>query len=240
MPRTTGGELFPLDVWLYGKNWVDSPLAPSERSVVLQTLERMPEVSADVDIRFVRVTPAGRIWTTNALPPADTAMQWSVYEMDGTLRSRITTPPDFEPHEIGHDFVLGRATDPLDVNYIRQYELRKPVQSPVGRGLSAYTNEGVIAPEQRKIPDEVRSVIVSLLKNMASLQEIHYSENFTYTSDISNLPIEVPDEVRVTFIGAGPTGWTGLFHHIESGSSCVLSYGLTVPIGWMPGSIICP
>ena len=70
-------EPFPLDVWVHGLNWVDSPLAPNERSVVLQALARMPEVSHDVDIRFATVTPAGRIWATNALPPADTTMEWS-------------------------------------------------------------------------------------------------------------------------------------------------------------------
>lgn len=235
-----GGEPFPLDVWVHGKNWVDSPLAPSERSLVLETLARMPEVSPDVDIRFVRVTPAGRIWATNALPPADTAMEWSVYEMDGTLRARISTPPAFEPHEIGHDFVLGRATDPLDVNYVRQYEIRKPVRSPVGRGLAAYTKVGLAVPEEPKIPDEVRSVITSLMKRMASLQEMHYAENFSYTSDISELAIELPEEVRVTFVEASPTGWTSLFHHVATGSSCVLTYGSGAPIGWVSGSIICP
>jgi len=125
-------EPFPLDVWVHGVNWVDSPLAPNERSVVLETLARMPEVSPDVDIRFVKVTPAGRIWATNTVPPADTTIDWSVYEMDGTLRARISTPPAFEPHEIGHDFVLGRATDPLDVNYVRQYEIRNPAITKVG------------------------------------------------------------------------------------------------------------
>ena len=235
-----GGDPFPLDIWVHGKNWVDSPLAPNERSVVLQTLARMPEVPPGVDIRFVKVTPAGRIWATHALPPADTAMAWSVYEMDGTLRARISTPPAFEPHEIGHDFVLGRATDPLDVNYIRQYEILKPDRSPVGRGLAAYMNGAEALPEQQEIPEEVRSVMTSLVKFMARAQEIYYSQNYSYSSDISQLEIEVPEEIRVTFIRAGRTGWTGFFHHLGTGSSCVLTYGAGAPIGWVSGSIICP
>lgn len=233
-------EPFPLDVWVHGVNWVDSPLAPNERSVVPQTLARMPEVSPDVDIRFVKVTPAGRIWATNALPPADTTIQWSVYEMDGTLRAHISTPPAFEPQEIGHDFILGLATDALGVNYIRQYEIQKPDGSPVGRGLAAYMNGVVAVPEQPEIPDEVQSVMRSLVLNMASAQEIHYSQNFSYTSDISELGIELPEEVRVTFIKAGRSGWTGFFHHIETGSSCVLTYGADAPIGWAAGAMICP
>ena len=235
-----GGGPFPLDVWVHGRTWVDSPLAPNERYLVLQTLARMPEIPPDVDIRFVKVTPAGRIWATNALPPADTTMEWSVYEMDGTLRARISTPPAFEPHEIGHDFVLGRATDPLGVNYVRQYEIQKPDRSPVGRGLAAYTNGGVAVPEQPKIPDDVRSVMTSLIGRMASAQEMQYAVNFSYTSDISKLAIELPEEVRVTLVKAGPTGWIGFFHHVETGGSCVLTYGANAPIGWVSGSIICP
>ena len=234
-----GDDPFPLDVWVHAKNWVDSPLAPSQRSLVLQTLAQMPEVSPDVAIRFVKVTPAGRVWTTNALPPADTVLAWSVYEMDGTLLARVSTPPRFDPHEVGHDFVLGRATDPLDVNYVRQYAIQKPDQSPVGRGLAAYTSGAVAVPEQQEIPDEVRSVITSLMKNMASAQEIYYSSKFSYSSDISQLEIELPDEVQVTFIKAGPTGWTGFFHHADTGGSCVLTYGAGAPIGWVSGAIIC-
>ena len=233
-------EPFPLDVWVHGVNWVDSPLAPNERSVVLQALARMPEVPPEVDIRFVAVTPAGRIWATNALPPADTTMQWSVYEMDGTLRAHISTPAAFEPQEIGHDFILGRATDPLGVNFVRQYEIQKPDGSPVGRGLAAYTSEGAAVPELQEIPEEVRSVMRSLVRSMASAQEIHYSQNFSYTSDISELTIELPEEVRVTFVQAGRGGWTGFFHHLETGNSCVLTYGAGAPIGWAPGAIICP
>ena len=233
-------EPFPLDVWVHGVNWVDSPLAPNERSVVLQTLARMPEVPLDVDIRFVKVTPAGRIWATNALPPADTTIQWSVYEMDGTLRAHISTPPAFEPQEIGHDFILGLATDPLGVNYIRQYEIQKPDGSPVGRGLASYTSGIDAVPEQQVMPDEVKSVVRSLVRFMASAQEIHYSQNFSYSSDISELAIEVPEEVRVTFVQAGRSGWTGFFRHIETGSSCVLTYGAGAPIGWVAGVVICP
>ena len=188
----------------------------------------------------MQVTPAGRIWTTNTLPPADTTMQWSVYEMDGTLRAHISTPPAFEPQEIGHDFILGRATDPLGVNFVRQYEIQKPDGSPVGRGLAAYTSGGAAVPELQEIPEEVRSVMRSLVRGMASAQEIHYSQNFSYTSDISELTIELPEEVRVTFVQAGRSGWTGFFHHVETGNSCVLTYGAGAPIGWAPGAIICP
>ena len=86
----------------------------------------------------------------------------------------------------------------------------------------------------------MRSVMFSLVKSMASAQEIHYSQNYSYSSDISELEIELPEEVRVTFIKAGRTGWTGFFTHVETGNSCVLTYGAGAPIGWRAGAIICP
>ena len=74
---------------------------------------------------------------------------------------------------------------------------------------------------------------------MASLQEINYSRNLTYTDDLAALGADVPNDVRVSVLQAGPRGWTGIVTHVATGAFCTLSYG-EGPMGWRGGAIICP
>ena len=87
------------------------------------------------------------------------------------------------------------------------------------------------------------AAIRSLLKNMASLQEIHYSEHYTYTPDTDVLfgdpRSRVPDELAVEILFAGTQGWAAHVTHPESGGRCIMAYGYFVPMGWQPGTIIC-
>jgi len=78
---------------------------------------------------------------------------------------------------------------------------------------------------------------------MASLEEIYYSDHFTYTADVDALFADPrnrkPPELEVDILFAGPSGWAGQVSHPESGGRCLLAYGFYVPMGWQPGAIIC-
>ena len=238
-----GGDPFPADVWLYDRNLVDSPVPPAARGVLIEGLGALPPVDSLLPVRYVRVTEQGRFWVSDARIPADTAVTWAVYELDGTPTATITLPARFEPHDIGHDYVLGRWFDDLDVNYIRMYALEKPDGSPTGPGLDAVrsaTDQPAFSYTPADIPDEVLLALRSLLMKMASLQEMNYSRNMSYTTDVTELEIELPEEVRLDFLEAGPRGWTGLVTHSPTGAYCVLSYGLNVPMGWAAGERVCP
>ena len=85
--------------------------------------------------------------------------------------------------------------------------------------------------------------IRSLIKNMASLEEIYYSEHYTYITDVEalfrNSRARPPDELDVDILFADTNGWAGSVTHPESGARCVLAYGRFVPMGWQPGAVIC-
>jgi len=238
-----GDEPFPGDVWLYNRNLVDSPLSPAARGSLIGGLEALPPVDSLLPVRYVRVTEQGRFWVSDARIPADTAITLAVYELDGTPTATITLPARFEPHGIGHDYLLGRWFDDLDVNYIRMYALEKPDGAPAGEGLDAVRSAPdppAFAYAGEDVPDEVRPMLEGLFKRMATLQEINYSVNFTYSTDLAELEVDLPSGVRVDFIEAGTRGWTGLVTHRSTGAYCVLSYGANTPMGWQPGRIICP
>ncbi|MCH7563401.1 MAG: hypothetical protein IH968_06195 [Gemmatimonadetes bacterium] len=235
-------EPFPADVWVYGGNLIDSPVRPEKRGGLVPGLMALPEIDDLVVARQVIVTEQGRLWTTDLPIQRDSSITWHVYELDGTDRAFVRLPARFEPHQIGPDFILGRWSDDLDVNYIRMYALQKPAGSTVGPGLTGIRS----APDRpvtfvyEDVGDEVWPGLTSLPKQMASLQEINYSRNMTYTDDFAALGVDPPDDVRIGFLNAGPRGWTGIFTHLPTGAFCTLTYGRPAPMGWHQGRVICP
>lgn len=240
-------QLFPGDEWLYGRNWIDSPVSPSGRDVIRNAVDALPTADTTRTVRYLRVADDGWIWMADRRPPADSAIDWRIYDLRGRPVARIRTPPRFQPHEIGPDYMLGRYQDDLDLNYVRLYGLEKPVGTPEAPGIRTSIGPGI--PEDEpvggpEIPREVLAGIRSLVKNMASLQEIYYSEHYTYTTDVGalfqNSRGGLPDGIDVQILFAGNDGWMGTFTHEKTGAMCGLAYGYYVPMGWMPGAVICP
>lgn len=234
-------EPFPADVWVYGGNLIDSPVRPEKRGGLVPGLMALPRIDGEASARRVLVTEQGRLWTTNIPAPRDSPVTWQVFELDGTALASAVLPARFEPHHIGPDFVLGGWLDELNVNYIRMYTLRKPKGSTAGPGLDGVRNapDRLVSFVPEEVGDEVRPTLTGLFMQMASLQEINYSRNLTYTDDLAALGADVPNDVRVSVLQAGPRGWTGIVTHVATGAFCTLSYG-EGPMGWRGGAIICP
>ncbi len=238
-------ELFPGDDWLLGQNWIVSPVPPGARDPIRRAVEALPSPDSVGVLRLVRVTHQGRIWVPGELPPSDTPVTWDIYDLRGKPTARITTPARFHLHEIGEEYVTGVFLDEMDVNYVRVYRIRKPSGSPPGPGLDLTSSP---APKEEDTPPppppaEVMAEIRSLLKNMASLEEIHYAGHYSYTADTDVLFADprarVPDGLVVDILFAGPEGWAAMVTHPGSGGRCVMAYGFFVPMGWQPGSLIC-
>lgn len=238
-------EMFPGDDWLLDQNWIVSPVPPGARGPIRLAVEAFPPPDSLGILRLLIVTPQGRIWSPRVRPPADSPVDWDIYDLDGRVVARVTTPARFQPHEIREGYVTGLFLDDVDVNYVRVYRLEKPAGSPAGPGLdptlSSESRGGEMA--QPAPSGEVMAEIRSLLKNMASLQEIHYSDHHSYTKDMDALfgdpRTRIPYELAVDILFAGTQGWAGMVTHPESGGRCVLAYGFFVPMGWQPGAVIC-
>ena len=241
----SGDEMFPGDDWLLDQNWIVSPVPPGAREPLRRAVEALPPPDSLAAFRLLLVTAQGRIWSPRELPPTDVPLDWDIYDLDGRMVARVTTPARFQPHEIGEDYVTGLFLDEMDVNYVRLYRLEKPDGSPAGPGLKL-ASSSVPRQQERARPEpspEVLAEIRSLIKNMASLQEIHYAGHYTYTDDPDLLfgdpRSRVPDGLTVDILFAGTQGWAGVVTHPESGGRCVLAYGFFVPMGWQPGAVIC-
>jgi len=87
-------EPFPGDVWLYGRNLVDSPVAPGSRGPIAEAIRELPPVDSLATVRHVLITEQGRIWSWNEALPHDAPVEVGVWSFGGSRSRSSLSPPD--------------------------------------------------------------------------------------------------------------------------------------------------
>lgn len=120
LPMEPIDSVFPMEVWLYRRFWVDGGRDFEARRIVRRALDNVPVPAAGPGYRFVRVDSDDNPWVRR---PADgsAVSQWDVFDHDGRAIATVQTPARLDLHQIGSDFILGRWRDDDDVNSIRMY-----------------------------------------------------------------------------------------------------------------------
>ncbi len=233
----SGDTLFAMDVWLYGRFWVDGAVDAAARSRVRAALDRLPAPPSPPGWRYARVAADQRVWVREPGVEPDGRRRWTVLDPSGTPSAVATTPARFDPRYLGADRVVGRWRDGNDVNFVRGYALERTGETrPAPVWLSAAAERTDVPPPEEA---EFLATIRTAIKRMASAQEIHYASHYSYTSETDSLEWEAPEGVLVDFVDAGTRGWTAVFTHPGFDRICGLSYGADVPPGWQPGHIVC-
>jgi hypothetical protein len=233
----TSDTLFSMDVWLYGRFWVDGALGPRARASVRAALDRLPPPTTGPGYRFVRVAGDGDLWIREPAVDADGTRSWTVVDPIGGPEALIRIPARFDPQTLGDGEALGRWLGENDVHFVRAYGVRDTgARAPLPTWLTADgPREPVDGPDQDAFMDEVGTAF----RGMARAQEIHYATAMTYTARLDSLEWERPEEGVVDVINAGPRGWVAVFTHPGLERICALGYGYTVPPGWAPGGVLC-
>ncbi|MCG6957994.1 MAG: hypothetical protein LJF04_18535 [Gemmatimonadetes bacterium] len=233
----SGDTLFSADVWLYGRYWVDGGLSADVRSRVEETLDRLPSPVSAPGYRLVKVASDGRLWIREPGVNADGTRRWTVVSGAGEPEAEIDIPQRFDPQYLSDHRLMGRWRGESDVNFVRSYDVADTgTKEPTPLWLAAPPDTSTAAPANEK---EVRTLIVGALKTLASAQEIHYADHYSYTSNVDSLEWEKPEGLTVDFVNAGPRGWVAVFTHPGFDRICGMGYGFTIPPGWRPGHIIC-
>ncbi len=68
------------------------------------------------------------LWVQDFQRPGFENRAWNVFDPDGALVGRVTLPENFNPAEIGEDYILGVGWDELNVEYVRSYALTRGSQ----------------------------------------------------------------------------------------------------------------
>ncbi|MDT8342401.1 MAG: prepilin-type N-terminal cleavage/methylation domain-containing protein [Longimicrobiales bacterium] len=76
-----------------------------------------------------------------------------------------------------------------------------------------------------------RSAMLSDLKNLASVQEIYHTDNFTYAGDLAVLGAVESEGVTLTINESSNTGWSASATHLGAvGESCAIFQGSAAPV----------
>ncbi len=83
------------------------------------------------------------------------------------------------------------------------------------------------------------AALKSDVKNLASQEEIYYSDNYTYTTDKAALGFAQSTAVTVTISAANSTGWSAGATHtgLAAGDGCAMKYGDAADPGAKPANV---
>ena len=101
-----------------------SPVGPF-RDAYLRLIEEAPQPDSLPPYDRLLVDDASNLWIRDFLVPGEPLAHWNVFTPDGKWIARVELPGSFEVRDIGSDYVLGLASDSLDVELVRVYKLSR-------------------------------------------------------------------------------------------------------------------
>lgn len=96
---------------------------PGEQAALRGRYARMPMPDQKPAFRRVLVDAAGQAREEHFRADTLAAAGWTVFDRGGTALGTVQTPAGLVVQQIGRDFVLGRARDELDIEYVVRYRL---------------------------------------------------------------------------------------------------------------------
>ena len=63
------------------------------------------------------------LWVEDFQRPGFENRAWSVFDAEGVFKGRVTMPDNFNPTEIGPDYILGVGWDEMNVEYVKMFGL---------------------------------------------------------------------------------------------------------------------
>jgi hypothetical protein len=235
-PETT--DMFRRDTWLYERNLVDGPAIAAERARLEPALDRLPAPPPG-QYRYIKVDPWYRLWAREPGVPAQASQRWTVYSTTGQPIGTVTTPASFEIHQIGPDFLLGRARLDLDVEVIRLYTLTGAGAAPNKSYVTPATARAyTVSAGSPSVSEEVLTAMRAQVRHMMSQQEIHYSRAMTYTTDPTQLKLPEDRNITPHILHANSRGWALVVVHRAANALCGAAMGAS-PLNWSPGRVVC-
>ena len=232
----SGDSTFTMDQWLYKRYWVTGALYPEQREQVRGVLDGLPDSPLDFGYRRVMVATDGNLWIRDG-GETDVATRWVILDPAGTAIGLMDIPERLSVLDVSQEEVIGRWRDPHDVEFLRVYALER---SEDGGAVPAWLQSEARVPSQTATDTlDPESSLRQAFRALAIAQEMHYSAESTYTSDLDALEWDSPGGIHVAIDQADDRGWTGVFWHADWEFICGVGYGFTAPAGWPQGRVAC-
>jgi hypothetical protein len=101
------------------------PMQAPRISTYEQILAELPYPETKPVFESIVLDPAGNLWVKDFDPFSGGPSFWRVFDPDGRWLGTLEMPAGLRVREIGDDYVLGTATDELDVEHVRLHRLVK-------------------------------------------------------------------------------------------------------------------
>ncbi len=88
-------------------------------------LERVEHPDTRPAYQYVLIDEGGNLWASEYAGSRQVPTRWTVLDPQGRWLGSVTMPERFRPYEIGESWILGVATDELDLERVQLYELIK-------------------------------------------------------------------------------------------------------------------
>ena len=95
------------------------------RSQLANMSEGLPALDGLPTFSALLVDALGHLWIREYSRPRENRSVWTVYDSDARVLGFVETPPELDVFEIGEDYLLGVATDELDVEYVQMWRLTR-------------------------------------------------------------------------------------------------------------------
>lgn len=102
-------------------------LSDEERNRRLGVAANVPMVGTFPAYSGLMGDALGHLWVREFKLPGDESENpvWTVFDPEGRALGFVTSPPGLTIHEIGADYILGKRTDELDIEYVELWELSR-------------------------------------------------------------------------------------------------------------------
>ena len=100
--------------------------SPRDRASLERWLAEVPFPETKPAIEALRADRGGRLWVQEPTANSDDLPRWMVYSADGRLLGEARLPQNFNPMDIGDDYVLGVWRDEDNVEFVHVYGLGAP------------------------------------------------------------------------------------------------------------------
>jgi len=96
-----------------------------EAELVAAMLEGLPTLESFPAFESLEVDARGYLWVEEYQMPGVERTVWTVFDADGHVQGLVETPLGLDVYEIGEDYILGRAMDDFDIEYVQMFRLTR-------------------------------------------------------------------------------------------------------------------
>jgi hypothetical protein len=114
------------DIDQFTEDEIEDADSSNERRNFQALMLEMPIPDRMPSYGVMKVDALGDVWVQEYAGPRVRDPEWTIFDSEGRVLGKLRTPDRTQILEIGEDYILGRLSDELDVEYLQLWRLTRP------------------------------------------------------------------------------------------------------------------